>query len=259
MVDVLQWVALVICGGVTLARLPDAVRGHNRSIFGAFLFATMAILLSIDGPYLAADRWLGGENYANLILRFLVYGAVLLAGYRTAKAFDDTNGVRRITGPAGLAVLAAIVLVTAVTFVLADTAGSSTGLTGLPLRSAANARLIEVYAAAGRVYPGFVALCLVPATARAVGGRFPVAVRSGALLLTVGYAGLVAAALFPFVPGRSARAQVMINYTAILGLSVGLTVIWLAGVAARRRQSRAAERGTPAPSTAGTQQAGQEN
>ena len=91
MIQVLQWSALVICGAVALARLPDAVRGRNRSIFGAFLLTTFAILLSIDAPYLAVDAWLGGANYANLLLRFLVYGAVLLAGYRTAKAFGDAE------------------------------------------------------------------------------------------------------------------------------------------------------------------------
>lgn len=238
MIQALQWSALVICGAVALARLPDAVRGRNRSIFGAFLLTTFAILLSIDAPYLAVDAWLGGNNYANLLLRFLVYGAVMLAGYRTAKAFGDPSGTRRITGPAGLAVLAGIAAVTTVTFLLADTAGSSTGLTGLPLRSEANAQLIGLYATAGRVYPAFVAACLVPATLRAVGGRFPRALRTGALLLSVGYAAMVVGALYPLLPAGRAWCQSIISYAAVLGVSLGLTVIWLARVAANRRQAR---------------------
>lgn len=238
MIQALQWSALVICGAAALARLPDAVRGRNRSIFGAFLLTAFAILLSIDAPYLTVDAWLGGNNYANLLLRFLVYGAVMLAGYRTAKAFGDARGTRWITGPAGLAVLAGIAAVTTVAFLLADTAGSSTGLTGLPLRSEANAQLIGLYATAGRVYPAFVAVCLVPATMRAVvGGRFPVALRTGALMLAVGYAAMVAGALYPLVPA-GAWFQSVINYTAVLGVSLGLTVIWLARLAAHRRQAR---------------------
>jgi hypothetical protein len=238
MIQALQWSALVICGAVALARFPDAIRGRNRSIFGAFLLTTFAILLSIDAPYLAVDAWLGGANYANLLLRFLVYGAVMLAGYRTAKAFGDASGTRRITGPAGLAVLAGIAAVTTVTFLLADTAGSSTGLTGLPLRSEANAQLIGLYATAGRVYPAFVAVCLVPATLRAVGGRFPRALRTGALLLSVGYAAMVAGALYPLLPAGRAWCQSIISYAAVLGVSLGLTVIWLARLAATRRQAR---------------------
>lgn len=234
MTAVLQWSALAICGAVALARVPDAIKGRNRSIVGAFLLSAGAILLSIDGPYLAVDAWLGSANYANLILRFLVYGAVALAGYRTAKAFGDGNGLRRVSGPLGLAVLGAIAVATAVLFLLADTTGSSTGLNGLPLRSAENAQLIGLYATAGRVYPAFVAACLVPATLRAVRGRLPAAIRIGAGLLSFGYAALIAAALFPlFAPGSSG-VQAKINFTAALGLSIGLTVIWLARVAATR-------------------------
>jgi hypothetical protein len=238
MIHALPWSALVICGAVALARLPDAVRGRNRTIFGAFLLSACAILLSIDAPYLAVDAWLGGTNYANLILRFLVYGAVMLAGYRTAKAFGDGSGTRWIAGPAGLAVLAGIAAVTTVTFLLADTAGSATGLAGLPLRSEANAQLIGVYATAGRVYPAFVAACLLPATVRAVGGRFPRALRTGALLLSAGYAAMVAGALYPLVPAGRAWGQQIISFTAVLGASLGLTVIWLARLAANHSQAR---------------------
>ena len=70
------------------------------------------------------DAWLGSENYANLILRFVVYGAVLLAGYRIAKAFDAPRSIRLIVGPVGLAVLAVVGVATVVLFLLADTDGN---------------------------------------------------------------------------------------------------------------------------------------
>lgn len=250
MIQALQFSALAVFGALALARFPDAVKGRNRSLFGAFVFSALALLLSIDAPYLAVDSWLGGANYANLLLRFLVYGAVLLAGYRIAKAFGDANATRLITGPVGMAVLGVIAVATAVSFLLADTSGSATGLDGLSLRSEANAQLTRLYATAGRVYPAFVAVCLVPATARAVRGRFPVGIRVGALLLSVGCAALVASALFPLVPRGWTGVQAKINFTAALGLGLGLSVIWLTRLTAKRRRPEARER--KVPGTAGS-------
>ena len=156
----------------------------------------------MDGPYLAVDAWLGGHELRQPPAEVPgSTGRSLLAGYRTAKAFGDAGAAPGgIAGPAGLAVLAGIAAVTAVTFLLADTAGSSTGLTGLPLRSEANAQLIGLSATAGRVYPAFVAACLVPATMRAVGGRFAACAPTGALLLSLGYTAMVAGALYPLLP-----------------------------------------------------------
>lgn len=247
MIEILQWSALVVCGVVALARVPDALKGHNRSIFGAFLLSTFAILLSINEPYLAVDAFLGGANYANLLLRFLVYGATVLAGYRIAKAFGDCTGARRVAGPVGLTVLAAVAMATAVFFLLADTKGSATGLTGLPLRSATNAILVNLYAAAGRVYPAYIAACLLPATVHAVRGRFPASIRAGAVLLSAGFAGLIVAALYAFVPTDPARLQAVFNFTAVLCLSIGLAVIWIAGLIARRRGRGSAAGQLPGP------------
>ena len=129
MIAILQWTTLAVCALVAIARIPSALRGENRSIFGVFVLSTLAILLSIDVSYLAIDSWLGSENYTNLILRFVVYGTVLLAGYRIAKAFDAQTSIRLIIGPAGLGVLTVIGIATLGLFLAADTTGSVTGLT----------------------------------------------------------------------------------------------------------------------------------
>ena len=102
MIAILQWTTLAVCALVAIARIPSALRGENRSIFGVFVLSTVAILLSIDVSYRAIDAWLGSENYTNLLLRFVVYGTVLLAGYRIAKAFDARTSIRLIVGPVGL-------------------------------------------------------------------------------------------------------------------------------------------------------------
>ncbi len=131
MIAILQWTTLAVCALVAIARIPSALRGENRSIFGVFVLSTLAILLSIDVSYLTIDAWLGSENYTNLFLRFVVYGTVLLAGYRIAKAFDARKSIRLIVGPVGKAVLAVVGIATVVLFLLADTAGSVTGLARL--------------------------------------------------------------------------------------------------------------------------------
>ncbi|MCU1548815.1 MAG: hypothetical protein JWO29_1766 [Arthrobacter sp.] len=235
MIDILQWTTLAVCGIVTIARIPSALRGKNRSIFGVFALSTFAVLLSIEGPYMAADAWLGSDNYANLILRFLIYGAILMAGYRIARAFGALKSVRLIVGPVGLGVLFVIAVATVTLFLLADTAGSVTGLTTLPDRSPRNAELIESYAAAGRLYPSYVAACILPGTFSAIGKNMPRALRLGALLLTVAFAGMVLGSFFPLIPEPLGFLKYFINYISVLCLVLGLALVWISSLAARRR------------------------
>ncbi len=55
----LEWTTLIVCGVVLLLRVPDAMHGRNRTVFGILLLATVCSLLSISGPYEAIDRLLG--------------------------------------------------------------------------------------------------------------------------------------------------------------------------------------------------------
>ncbi|WP_208747736.1 hypothetical protein [Arthrobacter sp. PM3] len=237
MIEVLQWSTLAVCALVALLRLPSALRGENRSLFGIFVLTTCAMLLSLKGPYSAVDAWLGSDNVANLILRFVVYGTVLLAGYKIARAFNSTRSIRLITGPAGIAVLAAVAAATVVPFLLADTAGTSAGLVGLANRSPHNAQLIGLYAVAGRAYPGFVAACLLPATVPAARrrSRLPRLVRAGAAVLSVGGAVMVLLAASDLLPPGIPYVRYILSSAAVLGLVVGLALIWLGRVVAGRR------------------------
>lgn len=238
MIAILQWTTLVVCALAAAARIPSALRGQNRSVFGVFVLATLAVLLSIDVSYQAIDLWLGSENYANLILRFVVYGAVMLAGYRIAKAFDALRSVRLIVGPVGLGVLAVIGIATVVLFLLADTTGSVTGLATLPSRSPENATLIESYAAAGRLYPSFVAVCILPATFLAISQRLPRAIRIGALLLTIAFAGMALGSFFPLIPPEIGYVEAIINYTSVLCLALGLAFVWVSSLMAKRAKEQ---------------------
>ncbi|MEK0154084.1 hypothetical protein [Arthrobacter oryzae] len=242
MIEILQWSTLAVCCAAAVARIPSAIRGENRSLFYIFVLATLAILLSIDGPYLAIDRVLGGSNITNLILRFVIYGVILLIGYRIAKGFGAPTSVRLILGPVGLGILAVIAGATVALFVLADTAGSVTGLTTLPSRSPENAQLIRLYAGAGRLYPAYVAACLFPATYTAMSSRLPKGIRLGAGLLTLGFAALVLGTFYPLLPTGLGHLEAVVNYIGALAFILGLTAIWICRVriqAAAQRSSTA--------------------
>lgn len=234
MISTLQLVVLAVCAVITLLRLPAALRAENRSLFGIFLLVTVGMVLSIQWSYTLIDGALGSKNYANLVLRYVVYGTVLLAGYKIAKGFENAKTLRLLIGPAGLSVLAVICLATAVPFLMADTAGTSVGLSALPDQSGPNRELIALYTTAGRLYPAYVAACLLPATISALRSRLPRLVRAGAALLTAGSAAMILLPISDLLPQSLAFIQYIISLVGVLGLVVGLALIWLGKVAARR-------------------------
>lgn len=239
MIPVLQWSTFVVCALVAVLRFPAALRGENRSLFGIFTLAAFAMLLSIQWSYNLIDGWLGGHNYTNLLLRFVVYGTTLLAGYKIAKGFDDSRGLRLLLGPVGRMALLAVTLATVIPFLLADTAGTAVGLAALPNQSEYNRELIGLYTAAGRLYPAFVAACLLPATITAVRSRLPRLIRSGAAVLSVGSAAMILMAFSELLPLPLRFLQYFISSAAVLGLVVGLALIWLGKVRSRRAARKA--------------------
>lgn len=234
MITILQWTTLAVCGLVALARVPSAVRGENRSLFGIFALMTLAILLSIEAPYVAIDQALGGINLANLLLRFVIFGAIFFLGIRVAKGFGATGTYRLITGRPGILVLLVLSALVIAVFFLMDTEGSSAGLSTVYAKDDRHMLLVEYYGAAGRAYPAFVGVALIPAMVKAVGSRLPVLVRVAALLLGVGGAAIGLSLLFPFIPADWSAMRFVVNYTAVLCYTVGLALIWVAKV--RRRK-----------------------
>lgn len=228
MIEILQWSTLTVCGLVAIARVPSALRGTNRTLFYIFALMTLAILLSIQAPYLAIDRALGGVNAANLLLRFVIFAAIFFVGIRVTRGFGAAGAYRLLTGPIGMAVLALTSLMVVVVFLMMDTAGSSAGLVSVSVKDAPNGLLVEYYGAAGRAYPAYVALVLLPAMVRAVGSTLPTLVRIAALLLGVGSAAVWLTLLFPFYPPSWGAAMFVINYTAVLCFVIGLALIWVA-------------------------------
>lgn len=234
MIEILQWTTLIVCGAAALSRIPNLVRKKNRSLFYVLALMTLATLLSIKGPYLAIDGLLGSTNLANLLLRFIIFGAIYFLGIRIANGYGDERGLRLIQGHAGSAILAVISVALLVLFALMDTEGSSAGMATVSVKDERNALLVEYYGAAGRAYPAYVCLALLPALLRAVRSSLPAVLRISALLLAVGGIAVALSILFPAIPPAMGFVEFVINYTAILCFVFGLALIWLAKVRARR-------------------------
>lgn len=99
---------------------------------------------------------------------------------------------------------------------------------------------MEYYGAAGRAYPAFVSLALLPPMVRAVRSRLPLLVRVAAGLLALGGVAITLTLLFPVVPPAWGALEFVVNYTAVLCFVIGLTLIWAARV--RNRKSPAIRR-----------------
>lgn len=234
MIAPLAWATLTVCAIATLCRIPSALRGENRSLFFLLLLMTLAVFLGMRAPYEQVDHLLGGMNIAHIVLRFIVFAFILILGFRVARGFGATDALRLITGPIGMAVLAFCSFVILVVFPMMDTAGSATRLVGISDRSTRDAALVQIYDAAGRLYPAYVTLALLPAMVRALASRLPVLVRGGAALLALGSIAITLALLLPLYPPGLVFLKDIPNYTAVLCLVLGLTLIWLGSITAKR-------------------------
>lgn len=234
MIATLQWSTLIICSVALLLRVPDAVQGRNRTVFGILVLATLCSLLSVPGPYEAIDAALGGWNLTHLILRFLVFAAVLLVGLRIARGLADQRGYRLIAGPAGRWALAVSCAAVAGTFALMDTRGSAVGLLGIADNGGHNVVLAPFYAAAGRTYPAFVSLALLPALLATARSQLPRMVRAGAVLTSLGAVAAVLGLPASFAPDSWIPAQLTVNYLAVLGYVLGLCLFWVSGLVANK-------------------------
>jgi hypothetical protein len=232
---ILEWGTFIVCCTVLLLRVPDAVRGRNRTVFGILLLATLCSLLAVSGPYEAIDRVLGGWNVTHLILRYLVFAVVFLVGLRLTKGLGAVWGHRLITGKPGLWALGLSCLAVAAIFVLMDTQGSSTGLKDLAGDGGRNAALAPFYAAAGRSYPAFISIILMPPLLHAIRSKLPPLVRAGAVATMVGAVAVVVSVPASFAPPEWALGQHLANYGAGLGYVLGLALFWFAGLIAQPR------------------------
>jgi hypothetical protein len=220
---VIQWMALALCVLGALLRVPGVRRGRGRMIFAALVLLSVAVGLSLPPIYLAVDGVLGGSNAANLIVRLSLYAVFVLLGLRMAAAFGASRARSLIVGPVGITVLLLTVAATVVLFILSDLPRSSTGLAAY-----SGQKTVEQYAGIGRLYPGYVAACLVwPAlsAARCPGSR-PV-YRVACSMLAAGFTLVVCFAGLRLLDGVVLGVfEVLMPFAAILLVVLGLTLIW---------------------------------
>ena len=233
---VFAWAIFVLTAVLALARIPDAVRGRNRSLCAFFALMAFAILLSLQGPYVAVDALLGGQNFANLLLRFIIYGVALLLALRVAAAFAARRASQLLTGPWGLGALGACSALLVVTFVLSGPGPSQAGFA-----SHDSWLWPAAYGTLGRLYPSLTALAVLPALWGAVKRPGRASLRVAAALMWAGYVLLVVSNVITVLPASAVALSQAINYGTILLVCVGLALVWLSSLAARRR-AKLAER-----------------
>ncbi|MDQ0754092.1 hypothetical protein [Arthrobacter sp. B3I4] len=231
---VLEWGTLAVCCIALLVRAPDVLRGRNRIVFWILFLATLCSLLSIPGPYAALDAALGGWNLTNLVLRFIVFGMIFLVALRLTKGLGAVRVRQLITGTGGRWAAAAGSLAVTAVFLLMDTRGPSAGLEALADGDARNAALVPLYAAAGRSYPAFISLVLLPPLLATILAPLPRLVRAGAALTLAGAVAAIAGVPASFLPGAWDAGRQIINFSAVLGYVLGLLLFWLSGYVARR-------------------------
>jgi len=229
MMATLEWVTLTVCCVALLLRVPDAVKGRNRTVFGILLLATLCSLLAVSDVYAAMDGALGGRQVTSLILRYLVFATVLLVGLRITRGLAAARGYGLIAGGTGRWALALCCLAVLATFLLMDTTGASAGLQ-VRADGGGNDSLAAYYTAAGRTYPAFVSLILVSPLLAAVRSRQPRLVRAGALFVLLGALFAILSLPVSLAPAAWAGGLRFVNYAAVLGYVVGLAVLWFSGL-----------------------------
>lgn len=227
----LEWATLIVCCVALLLRVPDAVRGRNRTVFGILILGTLCGLLAVSEIYEVIDRALGGWDITSLIQRYLVFAAVLLVGLRVTRGLGAAQGHKLIAGGIGRWALGLSCLAVTVAFFLMVTYGSPDGLQALS-GGERSATLESYYDAAGRTYPAFVSFVLVPPLLAVVRSRLPGPIRAGALLVLLGALFAILSCPVSFAPDSWAVVQHVVNYAAALGYVIGLVVFWFSGLIA---------------------------
>lgn len=240
----LQWATCAVVTILLLTRLPAFLRGHNRLMFWLMTLLDLTVLLSIEGPYLAVDHLLGGHNVANLILRFLIFGFTLLLGVRVARAFSGFRAERALLGPFGLGLLAVVSAILVASFVLSDLTTSRVGFRTPDLEV-----WPAVYGTMGRIYPTFTGIVLLPVLTWAVRRHGPALLRWAAAFLGLGYVDLAISNVITVLPKEDLWLSESINYSTILLLCIGLTLVRVSSLLGRARRRTLVEAQVKNPHT----------
>jgi len=231
----IQVSAFALSSLFALFRLPDAVRGRNRSIFFCLVLMAVSTGLSLSVIYEFIDPLMGGMNLANLLLRYALYGVFVILGVRGAAAFGAEWARRWITGPIGLAVLGIIAVLTAGFFAASDIPSTSTGLLDYD-----DQVTVEVYGMLGRLYPAYVAAVIcAPALAASRNASYRMPHRLGSGLFGAGLALVVLFTVLTMVADIGAFMVIM-PFSAVILVVSGLVIMWISHRLRLKRPQRSA-------------------
>lgn len=226
--------ALVVAGAFAAARLPLAIKGRNPALFWALVAITVGVALSMPAIYFPVDALLGGSNLANLILRYATYAVVLLIGGSAATGFRSPWAHRLIAGRFGLAILALTVATTTVLFAMCDMPVSSPGLNAYMTD-----RLVWAYSVTGRLYPAYVAACLIiPSLRAAAAAQRPAVLRIGSAM--IGFALLVNLVWsLLWVTGQQTGVwDYVLPHSSVILLAAGLGFVGFYGIVSKLREKQ---------------------
>lgn len=236
------WATLVLCVVLAALRIPAALQGRNLPALAAFVLVSAVIALAIPPIYLTVDGLLGAVNITNLISHLILNAAFIVIGVRVAAAVASKPARQLIIGPWGKRIFllssAAIVSM----FFLADVPAPSMGLNAY-----ADQFWVEMYRLAGRIYPAFVAVALIPASLKAFRTTFGVPLlRTASGCFALGFS-LVS--VLPLVQLAGMWLEVaplvdMIIYPALMLVAVAPTLTWVSKrLHAKQQQSLIAHSG----------------
>jgi hypothetical protein len=171
---------LAVC---TVGRLRTRKTRSTQALLVAGVLTTAAFAIGVPGIYEATSALLGAPNAADPLSKVLLLVAVAITGHQFTKAANAPKAGRAITGTTGVAAFAAAAAVMALTFPAVDAPTPSPFLLRFLDQPAAKA-----YTCAALGYLAFIGAVLCPATVKIARAAKTQAQRTGAWLLTAGFA-----------------------------------------------------------------------
>lgn len=245
-----QWVVLalgVLLAALTVARAPGALRGHNPNMFIAHALITVVVLLTVDPVYLAVDTFLGGVNVANYLSHLCFPLIFLLGGRQVARSLGEPSLVRRVSGPAGVAIICLSLAGMTASFIAAGPMPTSMGLNDYR-----DSPAVILYKVFSYVYCAWVGLSVGPPLLRASrwAGRGVSAALLGLAMCAVTAIPVLHLAEF-VVPGPARVLADVTVYLTIFMAAASLAAVFVSRISRRsegRRSPNRVRRGQPSRS-----------
>jgi hypothetical protein len=175
--------ATAYLGVCTAGRLRTRKTRNTQALLIAGVLTTAAFGIVVPGVYEGISALMGAPNAADPLSKVLLLVAVAITGHQFTKAANAPKAARAITGTTGVAAFAAAAAIMALTFPAVDAPTPSPFLLRFLDQPAAKA-----YTLGALGYLAFVGAVLCPPSLKIARAARTQAQRTGARLLTAGFA-----------------------------------------------------------------------